>query len=192
MFGTTFAAWRARSKSWSTVNPSSRLYKARMCAISDKARRSGVRPRVACIEWQEPLMAVGNWMPELIEMAGGMNLLGEPGKHSGYFQWTDLVTADPDVIVISPCGFDLARTEQADVLVDERPEWPDCARCKTDACISPMAISTSTGLGPGWSRRCRFCRRSCTPKLSSRNSKVQDGENYDSSRNVLRCLPNVK
>ena len=99
-------------------------FQGRMCAISAKALRAGARPRVACIEWQDPLMAVGNWMPELIEMAGGMNLLGEPGKHSGYLQWTELVTADPDVIVISPCGFDLARTEQEMHWLTERPEWP--------------------------------------------------------------------
>jgi len=95
----------------------------RMCAISDRARRDGARPRVACIEWQEPLMAAGNWMPQLVEMAGGVNLLGEPDKHSGYLQWTELVTADPDVIVISPCGFDLARTEQQMYWLTERPEW---------------------------------------------------------------------
>ena len=97
---------------------------SRMCAISDRARQSGAHPRVACIEWQEPLMAVGNWMPQLIEMAGGINLLGEPDKHSGYLQWTELMMADPDVIVISPCGFDLARTEQQMYWLTERPEWP--------------------------------------------------------------------
>ncbi len=97
---------------------------ARMCTLADRVRRAEVRPRVACIEWQEPLMAAGNWMPTLIEMAGGINLLGEPGKHSGYLQWTELVTADPDVIVISPCGFDLARTEQQMCWLTERPEWP--------------------------------------------------------------------
>ena len=95
----------------------------RMCNISDRARRAGARPRVACIEWQEPLMAVGNWMPQLVEMAGGINLLGESGKHSGYLQWTELVMADPDVIVISPCGFDLARTVQQMYWLTERPEW---------------------------------------------------------------------
>jgi iron complex transport system substrate-binding protein len=95
----------------------------RMCNISDRARSAGARPRVACIEWQEPLMAAGNWMPELVEMAGGINLLGEPGKHSGYLQWTELVSADPDVIVISPCGFDLARTQQQMYWLTERPEW---------------------------------------------------------------------
>jgi iron complex transport system substrate-binding protein len=68
-------------------------------------------------------MAAGNWMPELVEMAGGINLLGDPGKHSGYLQWTELVSADPDVIVISPCGFDLARTQQQMYWLTERPEW---------------------------------------------------------------------
>jgi len=95
----------------------------RMCAVSDRVRRAGARPRVACIEWQEPLMAVGNWMPQLVEMAGGINLLGQPDKHSGYLPWTELVMADPDVIVISPCGFDLARTEQQMYWLTERPEW---------------------------------------------------------------------
>jgi iron complex transport system substrate-binding protein len=95
----------------------------RICAISDRVRRTGARPRVACIEWQEPLMAAGNWMPQLIEMAGGINLLGEPDKHSGYLQWTELMMADPDVIVISPCGFDVARTEHQMYWLTERPEW---------------------------------------------------------------------
>jgi iron complex transport system substrate-binding protein len=97
---------------------------SRMCHISERAPQSGTRPRVACIEWQAPLMSVGNWMPQLIEMAGGINLLGEPDKHSGYFEWTELMMADPDVIVISPCGFDLARTEQEMYWLTERPEWP--------------------------------------------------------------------
>ena len=54
-------------------------------------------------------MAAGNWTPELIEMAGGVNLFGEAGKHSPWMTWEELAAADPDVIVIAPCGFDLAR-----------------------------------------------------------------------------------
>jgi len=96
---------------------------ARMHAISDQARAAGERPRVACIEWQEPLMSAGNWMPELVEMAGGVDLLGEPGKHSGYLTWTELVKADPEVIIVAPCGFDLARTEQQMYWLTDRPEW---------------------------------------------------------------------
>jgi iron complex transport system substrate-binding protein len=66
--------------------------------------------RVACIEWIEPLMAAGNWTPELIAMAGGIDIFGKPGIHSPWIQWKDLVAQDPDVVIIAPCGFDIART----------------------------------------------------------------------------------
>lgn len=81
------------------------------------------RYRVACIEWMEPLMAAGNWTPELIEMAGGINLFGEAGKHSPWMTWEELVVADPDVIVIAPCGFDLARTAEETYWMTGRPGW---------------------------------------------------------------------
>jgi iron complex transport system substrate-binding protein len=97
--------------------------KARMYAISERARTTGERPSVACIEWIEPLMAGGNWTPELIDMAGGVNLFGEPGKHSGYFTWDELERSDPDVIVISPCGFDIERTRQEMHWLTDRPAW---------------------------------------------------------------------
>src|SRR6185503_4136045 len=97
---------------------------ARMCAIRGRAQSAPESPRVACIEWIEPLMAAGNWMPELIEMAGGVNLLGKTGEHSGYMTWEDLAGCDPDVIVVAPCGFDLARTAAEMHWLANRPEWP--------------------------------------------------------------------
>lgn len=97
--------------------------KARMCAAAERARAARERPSVACVEWIEPLMAGGNWTPELIGMAGGVNLFGEPGKHSGYFTWEELEQSDPDVIVISPCGFDIARTRQEMHWLTDRPAW---------------------------------------------------------------------
>ncbi|HJQ39826.1 MAG TPA: cobalamin-binding protein [Thermoanaerobaculia bacterium] len=70
------------------------------------------KPRVATIEWLSPLMTAGNWMPELIEMAGGINLFGERGKHSPWLEWDALVNADPDVVLILPCGFGIAEIER--------------------------------------------------------------------------------
>ena len=72
------------------------------------AQRS--RPSIACIEWVDPLMAAGNWVPTLVEIAGGRNLFGEAGKHSPWMSWEDLASADPDVIVALPCGYDIERT----------------------------------------------------------------------------------
>ncbi len=94
--------------------------KARMARRSEE---SAPKPRVACIEWIEPLMAAGNWTPELIEMAGGVNLFGEAGRHSPWMTWEELASADPDVIVIAPCGFDLPRTEAELYWLTDRPEW---------------------------------------------------------------------
>jgi iron complex transport system substrate-binding protein len=97
--------------------------KARMRDISGRAIESPRRPKVACIEWQEPLMASGNWMPELLELAGGQNLFGKPGAHSPWMSWDDLAAADPDVIIIMPCGFDLERTRREMYWLTGKPDW---------------------------------------------------------------------
>jgi iron complex transport system substrate-binding protein len=87
-----------------------REIEARVDAIRDRTHSLPQRPRVACVEWIEPLMAAGNWMPELVALAGGESLFGEAGRHSPWIDWKSLRDADPDVIVVLPCGFDLART----------------------------------------------------------------------------------
>lgn len=101
-----------------------RRLQAEMAGITETAGSIKDRPRVACIEWVDPLMATGNWMPELIEMAGGVNLFGEAGKHSPWMRWGDLVEQDPDVIAIMPCGFDIQRTLVEMPSLSRRAEWP--------------------------------------------------------------------
>lgn len=97
---------------------------ARMASIAERAQ-SLARPTVACIEWIDPLMASGNWMPELVAMAGGRNLFGEAGRHAPWLEWSDVVAADPDVVLILPCGFDIARTRQELPVLTETPEWKE-------------------------------------------------------------------
>ncbi len=85
---------------------------ARVDAV--RAKTAGLAPhervRVACIEWIEPVMCAGNWMPELIDIAGGVQPFARTGEHSGYTAWADVVAFDPQAIVVMPCGFDLPRT----------------------------------------------------------------------------------
>jgi iron complex transport system substrate-binding protein len=97
--------------------------RARMWQVSAEAGKQPVRPRVACIEWVDPLMAAGNWVPELVEMAGGENLFGEAGKHAPWMTWEELAAADPDVIVVLPCGYDIARTMQDMPILEAKPGW---------------------------------------------------------------------
>jgi iron complex transport system substrate-binding protein len=75
-----------------------------------RADRPAKRPRVAILEWTEPLMGAGNWTPELVEAAGGMPVLGRPGEHSTYIGWLDVVAARPEVLIVAPCGFGLERS----------------------------------------------------------------------------------
>jgi len=97
----------------------------RMTAVQEQVTAQPKRPRVACIEWVDPLMAAGNWVPELVEMAGGENLFGEAGKHAPWMNWDELATADPDVIVVLPCGYDIARSVQDMPILEAKPGWGD-------------------------------------------------------------------
>ncbi|WP_099239979.1 cobalamin-binding protein [Synechococcus sp. BDU 130192] len=105
----------------------------RVQACQKRGKTLAKRPRVAAIEWIDPLMGGGNWLPELIELAGGENILGKSGKHSPYISWETLLASDPDVVVVMPCGFDLERTRQemfADL--ELHPEWKQLQAVQND------------------------------------------------------------
>jgi len=89
----------------------------RMQAVSDRAWAASRRPRVACVEWIEPPMAAGNWVPELVEMAGAENV--------SWTTWRDLAKADPDVILVMPCGFGLERAAREMRWLTDRLAWHD-------------------------------------------------------------------
>ena len=80
-------------------------------------------PSVVCLEWLEPVFAMGNWGPELVEIAGGKNLLGTPGAHSATTPWDAVRDADPDVLVVAPCGFGIERTLAEVSVLAAQPGW---------------------------------------------------------------------
>jgi iron complex transport system substrate-binding protein len=90
--------------------------------LSDQTR-TRARPRVACLEWLDPLMAGGNWVPELVEAAGGDNLFGAVGRHSPWMEWDELIAADPDVIVLLPCGFGIERCRREMQVLKSDRRW---------------------------------------------------------------------
>jgi len=98
-------------------------YQQRLMNLQDSTARLGNKPRVAVLEWLDPLMAAGNWTPELIAYAGGENVFGEVGQHSPWLSWEELQAADPDVLVLSPCGFTLERTMVDLPLLQQHPAW---------------------------------------------------------------------
>jgi iron complex transport system substrate-binding protein len=82
----------------------------RVNIIRHKLKFIDTKPTVACIEWLEPVMVSGNWVPELVSIAGGTSILAEGGKHSPFVKWEDIRQADPDIIIVMPCGFSIERT----------------------------------------------------------------------------------
>ena len=81
------------------------------------------RPRVLALEWLDPPFAGGHWVPEMIERAGGIEAVARPGDSSARLTWEAVAAADPDVIVVMPCGFDAAGAREQIVTISERPEW---------------------------------------------------------------------
>ena len=89
------------------------------------------RPQVAMIEWTEPLMLAGNWVPELVELAGGGCKLTPQGEYSRTYQWEELLQFDPDVIIVCPCGFDRLRAQNELELLSQRQGWKNLSAVKT-------------------------------------------------------------
>jgi iron complex transport system substrate-binding protein len=84
------------------------------------AVRDRRRPRVAAIEWLEPVYVAGHWTPQMIELAGGLDVLGMPGEHSERRSWEEVAAAEPDVVVVMPCGYDADRAlQEAEAYGDE-------------------------------------------------------------------------
>jgi iron complex transport system substrate-binding protein len=90
------------------------------------------KPTVACIEWLEPMMVSGNWVPQLASIAGGVSVLAEAGKHSPFIQWVDIQLQDPEVIIVMPCGFSIERTlREMDILL-QLPEFTELRAVKNN------------------------------------------------------------
>lgn len=78
-----------------------------------KRALEGIEPvPVAALEWLDPVFAAGHWTPQLIEMAGGWDVLGMPGEHSEQVSWETVAAAEPEVVVCMPCGYDLGRAHE--------------------------------------------------------------------------------
>jgi iron complex transport system substrate-binding protein len=99
-------------------------YQSRISAIADRCKNESAHPSVACIEWMEPLMAAGNWVPELVQLAGGQSVFGTPGAHAPWITWEALADANPDMLVLMPCGFSMPRIEEEMQTLIQNPVWP--------------------------------------------------------------------
>jgi iron complex transport system substrate-binding protein len=97
----------------------------RRIRLVNGAVRNRRPPTVAILEWTDPIFATGNWVPELVEAANGNLLLGEKGKHSAAIAWEQVRKADPEYLIIAPCGFNLERAREELPSLERLPGWFD-------------------------------------------------------------------
>ena len=96
---------------------------ARIDAVQATAARVAHKPRVLHLEWAEPPMCGGHWVPEMVEMAGGINCFGDKNQGSFQLDWTQVVASQPDVILLMPCGFNVQRALEDIPVLAAKPGW---------------------------------------------------------------------
>lgn len=104
---------------------------ARLDRVAGVGSQTQTQPCVFILEWIEPPMAAGHWIPKLVEHAGAQNLITNEGEASGYVTWEDISKADPDLIVVAPCGFDLERTQSEMSVLTDNTAWTNLRAVQT-------------------------------------------------------------
>jgi iron complex transport system substrate-binding protein len=95
----------------------------RIEAVRDRTARSASQPRVACLEWFDPLYIAGHWVPEMVQIAGGNDILATAGEPSAKIEWDALSASRPEILILMPCGFDLDRAVRESSLLKNRAGW---------------------------------------------------------------------
>ena len=100
-----------------------RKMQARIDAVVEKASQALDRPRVLHLEWVDPLMCGGHWVPEMVELAGGANCFGDKETGSFPLEWSAIMESQPQVIILMPCGFDVKRGLEDLPMLSQREGW---------------------------------------------------------------------
>lgn len=111
-------------------------------------RRTGNAPRVACLEWLNPPFSAGHWVPEMVGLAGGVDVLGTAGTRSVRIRWEDVLAAEPDVILMMPCGYDMAGVVNEFRSAKLPKEWPQLPAVRSGRVFAVNATAYFSRPGP--------------------------------------------
>ncbi|MBS0180310.1 MAG: cobalamin-binding protein [Nitrospira sp.] len=120
----------------------------RLDAVRSTVSTSSPRVRVACLEWLSPLYCAGHWVPDMVEAAGGIDALAAAGTPSQKIDWDALAASRPDVIILMPCGFTIARTKTELALLTNHPRWKSLPAVQRGEVYLVDALSYFSRPGP--------------------------------------------
>ena len=105
---------------------------ARIDAVAARAADADTKPSVLHVEWADPLMCGGHWVPEMVELAGGSNTFGDKDTGTFKLEWEEVVERQPEVVVMMPCGFDVKRSLEDVPILAQREGWKDLPAVRND------------------------------------------------------------
>jgi iron complex transport system substrate-binding protein len=111
-------------------------------------RHQSYRPRVLCLEWLDPPFVGGHWVPEMVELAGGVDVLGRAGEPGYEVDWTTILSSDPDVVLVMPCGYHRQGVERELEIVPFPPEWQSLRAVRNRNVFAMDASSHFSRPGP--------------------------------------------
>ncbi len=120
----------------------------RIDAVTQRAQLADTRPRVLHLEWTDPLMCGGHWVPEMVELAGGANCFGDKELGSFPLEWDAVVASQPEVIVVMPCGFEVPRGMEDIPLLTAKAGWPSLPAVQNDRVFVIDASNYTSRSGP--------------------------------------------
>ena len=121
---------------------------ARIEAVKAKAADADTKPSVLHVEWADPLMCGGHWVPEMVDLAGGSNTFGDKDTGTFKLEWDEVVERQPDIIVMMPCGFDVKRGLEDVPILSEREGWKDLPAVRNDRVYVVDASAYTSRSGP--------------------------------------------
>ncbi len=121
---------------------------ARIEAVTARAADADTKPSVLHVEWADPLMCGGHWVPEMVDLAGGSNTFGDKDTGTFKLEWEEVVERQPEIIVMMPCGFDVKRGLEDVPILAEREGWKDLPAVRNDRVYVVDASAYTSRSGP--------------------------------------------
>ena len=120
----------------------------RIEAVAARAADADTHPSVLHVEWADPLMCGGHWVPEMVDLAGGSNTFGDKDTGTFKLEWEEVVARQPEVIVMMPCGFDVKRGLEDVPILAQLDGWKDLPAVRNDRVYVVDASAYTSRSGP--------------------------------------------
>jgi len=159
-----------------------RRLEERIAGVAERVRALEPRPRTVCLEWLDPPLYAGHWVPEMVALAGGEDALGRPGEPGRKVPWERVVEARPEVLVAMPCGFGVEGTEAELARLSARPGWGDLPAVRAGRVYAVDAHQYFSRPGPRLVEGLEALARILHPEAFGEGLPPQVGRRVDPAR----------